>query len=315
MCQDVLHRQRVSSSFLLTIEGKMTFIQFITTFAYATMLATFVSAPLHDVRPIASIIQRRSAPAVVLKNHPSFGNQPIKISPVLSLPQEVTSSKMTMDFERFPVLFNVTVNVASVEFDHLLNMTPHHRRQIIASSPVADTADDGIVLPKKSDLVPTALRSVYNTTTIHSEPHEQDGYALCPVHDVSYVQLLHRDLQFDRSLFISMLLLSFLGSLLEWDNDPAHEEPKVSGKEAFFLLVSPPACDHEELTLSEASFQSPDAARNVHRRTRRSVTWNLDFEVHEIPRLSQQEKMERKHHFYQTVNWSTKNAVSTGELM
>jgi hypothetical protein len=42
-----------------------------------------------------------------------------------------------------------------------------------------------------------------------------------------------------------MLLLSFLGSLLEWDNDPAHEEPKVSGKEAFFLLVSPPAVTKE----------------------------------------------------------------------
>jgi hypothetical protein len=133
------------------------------------------------------------------------------------------------------------------------------------------------------------------------------------MHDVSYVQLLHRDLQFDRSLVISMLRLSFLGSLLEWDNDPAHEDPKASGKEAFFLLV-PPAFDHEELILSEASFQSPGTARNVHR-TRRSVTWNHDFEVREIPRLSQQEKMERKHHFYQTVNWSTKNAVSTGELM
>jgi hypothetical protein len=290
----------------------MTFIQFITTFAYATMLATFVSAPLDDVRLITSIIQRKQSDrAVALKNHLSFGNLPIKISPLLSLPAEVMSSKMTVDdFERFPVLFNVTENVAAVEFDHLLNMTPHHRRQI--ASPVADThVDHKIVLPMMCDLVPSAVRSVY-TTIIHSRAREHDGCALCPIQDVSFVQIiLHCNLQFDRSLFISMLLLAFLGSLFEWDNNSSHEGPKAFFGEAFCLLVPPAACNHEELILSESSFRSPPMATNDNR-TRRTVSWNLDFKVREIPRLSQEEKMERKRHFFETVTWSTKNAVSTG---
>jgi hypothetical protein len=38
--------------FCSQLKVQMTFIQFITTFEYATMLATFVSAALHDVRPL-----------------------------------------------------------------------------------------------------------------------------------------------------------------------------------------------------------------------------------------------------------------------
>jgi hypothetical protein len=222
-------------------------------------------------------------------------------------------SKMTVDFERFPVLFNVTENVAAVEFDHLLNMTPHHRRQI--ASPVADThVDHKIVLPMMCDLVPSAVRSVY-TTIIHSRAREHDGCALCPIQDVSFVQIiLHCNLQFDRSLFISMLLLAFLGSLFEWDNNSSHEGPKAFFGEAFCLLVPPAACNHEELILSESSFRSPPMATNDNR-TRRTVSWNLDFKVREIPRLSQQEKIERKNHFFKTVTWSTKNAVSIGEII
>jgi hypothetical protein len=291
----------------------MTFIQFITTFAYATMLATFVSAPLEDVRQITSIIQRKQSDrAVALKNHLSFGNIPIKISPLLSLPPEVMSSKMTVDdFERFPVLFNVTENFAAVEFDHLLNMTPYHRHLIV--SPVVDASNDHDIVLLKSDLVPAAIHAAVYNTTIRPRTREQDGYALCPIHKVSFVQVLYRNLHFDRSFFISVLLLAFLGSLLEWDNNPpAHEEPKASGKAFFFLLV-PPSCDHdEELILSQASFLSPPRTTTNVPRTRRTVSWNLDFKVREIPRLSQEEKMERKRHFFETVTWSTKNAVSNG---
>lgn len=341
---------------MLTIEGKMTFIKFIITFVYATMLANLVSAPLHDdIRAITFAIHQKSiylvtttpmiigkrnelledpsfkdslssVPAVstttidvgtpdsaVTLHHPPFGNLPIKLSPVLSLPQAM---KMTMVSERFfsVLVFNITENlVIALE---LPNMT--HRRH--PASPVVD-ASDQVVLPK-SDMVPN--RSIFDTTTSMYSwmsfstmlDDDHDAYALCPMHDVSLEQLLlHRDLHFDRSFFVSMMFLAFLSSLFEWDANAAEESN--DSETAFFLLVPSPCC-HElvHLCIDTEPLQSAELpTRFVVHCPRRSVTWNLNFTIHEIPVLSTQEKEERKSHCCETISKSIKDAVSTIGLL
>jgi hypothetical protein len=356
MCSHVFDRWEEHFSFLLTIQGKMTFIKLIITIAYATMLATLVSAPLHDTHLVKSVNQKSiylvtttpmimsnkvemledpsfnslsllpmmiiptidigtPNPAVAL-HHPPRGYLPMKLSPVLSLPIAAVKVKMTVVVsERFPVIFNVTDNHVVIALE-LPNMTYHHR---YSAYPVITDHSDQLVLSKKSKMV--HICSIFNKT-IHSQVLSSfdidPEFALCPKYDISLQQLFLRDLNFDRLLFVLMLLMAFLSLLLEWDIDPAKE---CESKMVLMLLSSMPHChdilldddaDTEtfqlELPLHDSLF-APPTMTFVHH-TRHRVSWNFDFKVQEIPFLSKQEKEERKNHYYETVSWSERDAVS-----